>query len=134
MLLRLVVFLGAFLLFCVELMVGKVAMPRFGGSPAVWTTGLFFFQLALLGGYAWAQRLAAAPAQVQRRSRAARIVKRSARSEPPLPPPPWVTMTTRRRRSRSGLYSTHTLRRRRRGLYSGIAFVVVYRCGAPAIA
>ncbi|MEN9799929.1 MAG: hypothetical protein RL653_3626 [Pseudomonadota bacterium] len=67
MLLRLVVFLGASLLFCVELMVGKVAMPRFGGSPAVWTTSLFFFQLALLGGYAWAQRLAAAPAEVQRR-------------------------------------------------------------------
>ncbi|MCC6336923.1 MAG: ferrichrome ABC transporter permease [Myxococcales bacterium] len=53
-----VVFLGAALLFTVELLVGKAALPRFGGTSAVWTTCLFFFQAALLAGYGYAHALA----------------------------------------------------------------------------
>lgn len=52
---------AAALLFVAELMVGKAALPRFGGSPAVWTTSLFFFQATLLGGYACAFWLAQQP-------------------------------------------------------------------------
>ena len=44
-------FLGAFLLFCVQPMIAKMVLPQFGGSPAVWTTCMVFFQAALLAGY-----------------------------------------------------------------------------------
>ncbi|MEW5737944.1 MAG: fused MFS/spermidine synthase [Myxococcota bacterium] len=44
---------SAFLLFLVQPLVGKVVLPWFGGAPAVWTTCLLFFQVVLLGGYAW---------------------------------------------------------------------------------
>jgi len=47
-------FLSAFLLFLVQPMIGKRILPWFGGTPAVWTTCLLFFQVALLGGYAYA--------------------------------------------------------------------------------
>ncbi len=50
-------FLGAFLLFQVELVIGKAVLPWFGGAPAVWTTCMLFFQATLLGGYAWAHAL-----------------------------------------------------------------------------
>jgi hypothetical protein len=46
-------FLGAFLLFCVQPMIARMALPRFGGAPAVWTTCMLFFQLALLTGYSF---------------------------------------------------------------------------------
>ncbi len=47
------VVLSAFLLFLVQPLMGKVVLPWFGGAPAVWTTCLLFFQVVLLGGYAW---------------------------------------------------------------------------------
>ena len=43
--------LSAFLLFSVEPLVGRLVLPVFGGTPAVWTTTLFFFQAVLLVGY-----------------------------------------------------------------------------------
>lgn len=52
------VFLGSFLLFQVQPMISKMILPWFGGSPAVWTTCMLFFQLLLLGGYAYADWLA----------------------------------------------------------------------------
>jgi hypothetical protein len=50
----LTIFLSAFLLFQVQPLIGKYILPWFGGSPAVWTTCLLFFQTALLAGYAYA--------------------------------------------------------------------------------
>jgi hypothetical protein len=50
--------LGAFLLFVVQLLLGKRLLPWFGGGSAVWTTCLVFYQLALLVGYGWAHGLA----------------------------------------------------------------------------
>lgn len=47
-------FVGAFLLFVVQPMMGRAVLPFLGGSPAVWTTSLFFFQAGLLGGYLYA--------------------------------------------------------------------------------
>src|SRR5216684_145877 len=47
-------FLGAGLLFVVQPMVGKMVVPLLGGTPAVWSTCMVFFQAALLGGYAYA--------------------------------------------------------------------------------
>jgi hypothetical protein len=43
--------LSATLLFTVQPMFGKMILPMFGGSPAVWLTALVFFQLMLLVGY-----------------------------------------------------------------------------------
>jgi hypothetical protein len=48
------IFISAFLLFQVEPMLAKYILPWFGGAPAVWTTCLLFFQILLLGGYAYA--------------------------------------------------------------------------------
>jgi hypothetical protein len=50
----LTIFIGAFLLFLVQPLIGKYILPWFGGSPGVWTTCLLFFQTLLLGGYAYA--------------------------------------------------------------------------------
>jgi len=47
-------FLSAGLIFLVQPMVAKMILPLFGGSPAVWTTSILFFQSALLLGYAYA--------------------------------------------------------------------------------
>ena len=54
----LTIFLSAFLLFQVQPLIGKYILPWFGGSPAVWTTCLLFFQTALLAGYAYAHWVA----------------------------------------------------------------------------
>ena len=45
------IFLSAFLLFQVQPLVAKVILPWFGGSAAVWTICMLFFQLLLLAGY-----------------------------------------------------------------------------------
>jgi spermidine synthase len=54
------VFLGALLIFQVQPILGRYILPWFGGGPGVWTTCLLFFQLLLLGGYAYAHWLATA--------------------------------------------------------------------------
>ena len=46
--------ISAFLLFQIEPMISKYILPWFGGGPAVWTAAMLFFQLLLLGGYAYA--------------------------------------------------------------------------------
>ncbi|MFQ5730584.1 MAG: spermidine synthase [Planctomycetaceae bacterium] len=51
------IFLSAFLLFQVQPLLSKFILPWFGGSPAVWTTCMLFFQSLLFGGYAYAHLL-----------------------------------------------------------------------------
>ena len=51
------IFLGAFLLFQVQPLIGRFLLPWFGGSPEVWTTCMLFFQVFLLAGYAYAHLL-----------------------------------------------------------------------------
>lgn len=48
------IFLSAFLLFQVQPLIGKVILPWFGGSAAVWSACLLFFQVLLLLGYLYA--------------------------------------------------------------------------------
>ncbi len=45
------IFLASFSLFLLEPLVGKLLLPSFGGTPAIWNTCLVFFQMALLAGY-----------------------------------------------------------------------------------
>lgn len=50
----LTILVSAFLLFQVEPVIAKIILPWFGGSAAVWTVCLLFFQLVLLLGYLYA--------------------------------------------------------------------------------
>lgn len=54
------VFLSALLLFAVQPMFTRMVLPRFGGSPSVWSVAMVFFQSMLLAGYAYAHWLSAA--------------------------------------------------------------------------
>jgi hypothetical protein len=63
----LTIFTSAFLLFLVQPIIAKQILPWFGGSAAVWTTCLVFFQFLLLAGYAysdWTTRRLPARTQV----------------------------------------------------------------------
>ena len=51
------IFLSAALLFAVQPMVGKMILPKLGGSPSVWNTCMVFFQALLLLGYTYAHLL-----------------------------------------------------------------------------
>jgi hypothetical protein len=51
------IFIGAFLLFQVQLIISKYILPWFGGAPAVWTTCNLVFQVLLLAGYLYAHLL-----------------------------------------------------------------------------
>ena len=51
-------FLSALLLFAVQPMFTKMVLPVLGGSPAVWSIALVFFQALLLAGYCYAHLLA----------------------------------------------------------------------------
>ncbi len=50
----LTIFWGACLLFLVQPLIARFILPWFGGGPAIWTTCMLFFQVLLLGGYAYA--------------------------------------------------------------------------------
>lgn len=59
-------FLGAFLVFLVQPIMGRFILPWFGGGTSVWTTCMLFFQTALLAGYAYAHLLTrSAPLRTQ---------------------------------------------------------------------
>src|SRR5262249_15692332 len=51
------IFLSALLLFSVQPLFTKMVLPRLGGSPAVWSVAMAFFQSLLLAGYAYAHFL-----------------------------------------------------------------------------
>ncbi len=48
---------GSAALFLLELIAGKILLPRFGGAPGVWVSCLAFFQLALVAATLYADRL-----------------------------------------------------------------------------
>jgi hypothetical protein len=64
----LTVFVSAALLFIVQPMFAKMALPLLGGTPAVWNTCMVFFQAVLLIGYGYAH---ATPALLGLRRQAA---------------------------------------------------------------
>jgi hypothetical protein len=49
---------GSFLLFLTQPMIARMALPRIGGAPAVWNSAMLVYQLLLLGGYFYADRIA----------------------------------------------------------------------------
>ena len=53
----LTIFSSAFLLFLVQPMIARMALPRVGGAPAVWNSAMLVYQALLLAGYAYAHFL-----------------------------------------------------------------------------
>lgn len=52
------ILVGSFLLFLVQPMVARMALPRLGGAPNVWNSAMLVYQALLLAGYAYAHHLA----------------------------------------------------------------------------
>ena len=61
------VFLGSALLFCLEPMLGRALLPHFGGTAAVWTMCLASYQLLLLAGAVYSDKLGRADGRSQYR-------------------------------------------------------------------
>ena len=51
------IFVSAALLFAVQPLFAKMVLPKLGGTPAVWSVAMVFFQAMLLAGYAYAHAL-----------------------------------------------------------------------------
>ncbi|RPF72633.1 hypothetical protein EG799_02610 [Aurantiacibacter spongiae] len=51
------IFAGSFLLFVVQPLIAREALPLLGGAPMVWNSAMLVFQLLLLGGYLYAHLL-----------------------------------------------------------------------------
>ncbi len=87
------IFLSAFLLFQVQPIIAKIILPWFGGSSAVWSTCMLFFQLALLLGYLYAhwlyQKLGGRRAAIVH----ILLLAGSLATLPILPRPEWKTVT-----------------------------------------
>ncbi len=58
--------LGSFLLFLVEPMIARMALPKLGGAPSVWNSAMLVYQLLLLAGYGYAHLIAGLPTRAQR--------------------------------------------------------------------
>lgn len=59
------IFTGSFLLFLVQPMVARMALPRLGGAPNVWNSAMLVYQALLLAGYGYAHWLAGQPVKRQ---------------------------------------------------------------------
>ena len=53
----LTILVGSFLLFLVQPMIARMALPRLGGAPNVWNSAMLVYQALLLGGYAYAHTI-----------------------------------------------------------------------------
>ena len=59
------ILVGSFLLFMVQPMVARAALPQLGGAPNVWNSAMLVYQALLLGGYAYAHWLGRFAVRVQ---------------------------------------------------------------------
>src|SRR5262249_9507704 len=84
--------LSAFLLFQVQPVIAKMILPWFGGTSAVWSTCMLFFQLVLLLGYCYAHCLQTLRPRVQAIAHSA-LLSLSLATLPILPTPPWRSAT-----------------------------------------
>lgn len=80
---------NALLLFLVQPMTAKALLPLFGGTAAVWTACMLFYQAVLLAGYAYAHLLRRLPRGVQAGVHLA-FLAGAALALPPGPPADWV--------------------------------------------
>ncbi|MFM5894936.1 MAG: spermidine synthase [Novosphingobium sp.] len=59
------ILVGSFLLFLVQPMVARMALPRLGGAPNVWNSAMVVYQALLLGGYWYAHLVSRLPLRRQ---------------------------------------------------------------------
>ena len=59
------ILVGSFLLFMVQPMVARAALPRLGGAPNVWNSAMLVYQALLLAGYGYAHWLGRFPVRRQ---------------------------------------------------------------------
>lgn len=59
------ILVGSFLLFLVQPMVARMALPQLGGAPNVWNSAMLVYQTLLLGGYAYSHAIARLPFRKQ---------------------------------------------------------------------
>jgi len=86
------IFASAFLLFELQPLIGRIILPWFGGSAAVWTACMLFFQTLLVGGYLYSYAVARLSG---RRQALVQIVMLAAAvaTLPILPSPGWKPTT-----------------------------------------
>src|SRR5690606_5793517 len=60
-----VVLTGSFLLFLIQPLIARFALPLLGGAPNVWNSAMLVFQILLLGGYLYAHALSHLPLRRQ---------------------------------------------------------------------
>ncbi|HEY2013322.1 MAG TPA: fused MFS/spermidine synthase [Bryobacteraceae bacterium] len=85
----LTIFLSAFLLFEVQPIIAKTILPWFGGTSAVWSTCMLFFQLVLLLGYVYAHWLHRALGARKQAVAHIAVLAASLATLPILPNPAW---------------------------------------------
>jgi hypothetical protein len=85
------IFLSAFLLFQVQPIIAKMILPWFGGSSAVWSTCMLFFQAVLLFGYLYAHWLHQRLAGRKQALTHILVLAASLAALPILPNPAWRT-------------------------------------------
>src|ERR1043165_4719382 len=85
----LTIFLSAFLLFEVQPVIAKMILPWFGGTSAVWSTCMLFFQVVLLLGYLYAHWLHRWLAGREQALAHIVLLAASLASLPMLPNPAW---------------------------------------------
>ncbi|MBZ5724849.1 MAG: fused MFS/spermidine synthase [Acidobacteriia bacterium] len=83
--------LSAFLLFEVQPIIAKMILPWFGGSSAVWSTCMLFFQVVLLAGYLYAHWLHEKLAARRQALVHIALLAVSLATLPALPNPAWKT-------------------------------------------
>ncbi|MGN6356732.1 MAG: hypothetical protein ACTHLU_04535 [Novosphingobium sp.] len=91
------VFTGSFLLFLVQPMVARMALPRLGGAPNVWNSAMLVYQALLLAGYGYAHWLAGQPFRRQAQIHLALLVLALLwlpirLADLPPPPPGWEVL------------------------------------------
>ncbi|MFN4239016.1 MAG: spermidine synthase [Erythrobacter cryptus] len=59
------ILVGSFLLFLVQPLMARLALPRLGGTPNVWNSAMLVYQALLLGGYAYAHAIGRLPLRRQ---------------------------------------------------------------------
>ncbi len=85
------IFLSAFLLFEVQPVIAKMILPWFGGTSAVWSTCMLFFQIVLLLGYLYAHLLHRKLGPRQQAIAHSVVLAASLAALPILPSPHWKT-------------------------------------------
>ena len=83
------VFIGAWLLFQIQPLISRLILPWFGGSTSVWTTCMLFFQILLVGGYAYAHLIVRKLAPKQQAALQVAVVAAAVAILPVIPDAAW---------------------------------------------